>query len=128
MATGYLGSPQLARQGSFIMNNEEMRKFGKNGTDMAVMSLAVWTKGAQAIAAEVVDYSRKSAESSAAAWEKLLNAKSIEKAAEVQTEFLKLSYENFVAEATKLSELYVDLAKEAYRPFEGAVAKASSMR
>jgi hypothetical protein len=42
---------------------------------------------------------------------------------EVQTDYLKSSYEDFVTEATKLGELYVDLAKETYKPFEGALAK-----
>jgi phasin family protein len=110
------------------MTNEEMQKFGKNGMDMALTSLGAWSRGAQAIAVEVADYSKKSAESSAAAWEKLMGAKSVEKVMEVQTEFLKSSYENFVSEATKLSEIYVDLAKEAYKPFEGALAKASAMK
>jgi phasin family protein len=105
------------------MINEDMQKFGKDGLDMAMSSFGAWTKGAQAIAVEVVDYSKKSAESSAAAWEKLIGAKSVEKAMEVQGEYLKSSYEGFVAEATKLGELYVDLAKEAYKPFEGAFAK-----
>ena len=53
-----------------------------------------------------------------------MGAKSLEKAMEVQTEYLKSSYEDFVAEATKLGELYADLAKEAYKPFESALAKA----
>jgi phasin family protein len=110
------------------MTNEEMQKFGKNNMDMALTSMGAWSKGAQAIALEVADYSKKSAESSAAAWEKLMGARSVEKAMEVQTEFLKSSYEDFVAEATKLSELYADLAKEAYKPFEGALAKASAMK
>ena len=110
------------------MTNEDMQKFGKNGVGMALTCFGAWTKGAQAIAVEVVDYSKKSAESSAAAWEKLIGAKSLEKAVEVQSEYFKSSYEDFVAEATKLGELYVDLAKEAYKPFEGALAKASSMK
>ena len=54
-----------------------------------------------------------------------MGAKSLEKAMEVQSDYLKSSYEDFVAEATKLGELYADLAKEAYKPFEGALAKAS---
>ena len=58
-----------------------------------------------------------------AAWEKLISSKSLEKAMEVQSEYLKSSYEGFVAEATKLGEMYVDLFKEAYKPFEG-VAKS----
>ena len=107
----------------FIMAPEDMQKFGKEGMEMAMTSLGAWSKSAQAIAAEIVDYSKKSVEESQAAWEKLLGAKTPEKAMEVQSAFLKSSYEDFVAEATKLGELYVDLAKEAYKPFEGAMTK-----
>jgi phasin family protein len=109
------------------MTNEDMQKLGKTSMDMAMSSFGTLTKSAQAIAVEIVDYSKKSAETSAAAWEKFLGAKSVEKAMEVQTEYLKSSYEGLVAEASKLGELYVELAKEAYRPFEAAFAKASSM-
>lgn len=105
------------------MTTDDMQKFSKDSMDMAMTSLGAWSKSAQAIATEVADYSKKSVEGSAAAWEKLLGAKTVEKAMEVQSEYLKSSYEDFVAEATKLSELYVDLAKEAYKPFEGAFAK-----
>jgi hypothetical protein len=108
------------------MTNEDIHRFGKDSMDMALGSFGAWTKAAQAIAVEVVDYSKKSAESSAAAWEKLMGAKSVEKAMEVQTEYFRSSYEGFVAEATKLGELYVDLAKEAYKPFEGAFGKAAA--
>jgi phasin family protein len=107
----------------YVMAPEDFQKFGKEGMDMAMSSFGVWSKSAQAIAAEIVDYSKKSVEDSAAAWEKLLGAKTPEKAMEVQSQYLKSSYEDFIAEATKLGELYVDLAKEAYRPFEGAFPK-----
>jgi len=107
------------------MSTEEMQKIGKESMDMALTSLGAWTKNAQAIAVEVVDYSKKSVEGSAAAWEKLMGAKSLETAMEVQSAYLKSSYEDFVAEATKLGALYADMAKEAYKPFEGALAKAS---
>jgi hypothetical protein len=33
-----------------------------------------------------------------------------------------------VAEATKLGELYTDLAKDAYKPFEGQWSKAGSAK
>jgi hypothetical protein len=110
------------------MTNEDMQKFGQSSMDMALTSFGVWTKGAQAIAVEVVDYSKKSAESSAAAWEKLISANSLEKALEVQSQYLRSSYEDFVAEATKLGELYVGLAKQAYKPFEATLTKASAMK
>jgi len=110
------------------MNTDQMQKFGKDSMDMALASLGAWTKNAQAIASEVADYSKKSFEDSTAAWEKLIGAKSLEKAMEVQSEYLRSSYEDFVAQSTRLSELYADLAKEAYKPFEGVMAKASAMK
>lgn len=109
------------------MSPEQMQSFGKDNMDMAMNYFGAWGKGAQAFAAEVVEYSKKSAEGSSAAWEKLISSKSLDKAMEVQTEYLKSSYEGFVAEATKLSEMYVSLFKDAYKPFEG-MAKSMSVK
>jgi hypothetical protein len=103
---------------------DQMHKFGKDSMEMAMASFGAWTKNAQVFATEVADYSKKSFQGSAAAWEKLMGAKSLEKAMEVQSEYLKSSYEDFVAQSTKLSALYADFAKEACKPFEGVVAKA----
>ena len=105
-----------------------MNKFGKDSMDVTLNSFGAWSKNAQAIASEVADYSKKSFEDTAAAWEKLIGAKSLEKAMEAQSEYLKSSYEDFIAQSTKLGELYVDLAKEAYKPFEGVLAKAAAMK
>lgn len=110
------------------MTTEEMHKLGKDSMETMMSSVGAWTKNAQAIAAEITDYSKKSIEDSAAAWERLLGAKSMEKAMEIQSAYLKSSYEDFVAEATKLGELYADFAKEAYKPFEGALPKVSEMK
>ena len=110
------------------MTSEEMQKLGKDSMETAMASFGALSKSAQAIAVEVADYSKKSVEGSTAAWEKLMGAKSLETAMAVQSEYLKSSYEGFVAEATRLGELYVDLAKEAYKPFEGAIAKATAMK
>ncbi len=107
---------------------DQMNKFGQDSMDMALNSFGAWTKNAQAIASEVADYSKKAFEESAAAWEKLIGAKSVEKAMEEQNEYLKSSYEDFIAQSTKLGELYVDLAKEAYKPFEGMLAKTAAMK
>jgi phasin family protein len=110
------------------MNTDQIQKFGKDSMDMALASFGAWTKNAQAIASEVADYSKKSFEGSTAAWEKLMGAKSLEKVVEVQSEYLKSSYEDFVAQSSKIGELYADLAKEAYKPFESVMAKASSIK
>jgi phasin family protein len=105
------------------MSADPMQKFGKENMDMAMNAFGAWAKNAQAIATEVADYSKKSFEDSAAAFEKLIGAKSLEKAMEVQTEYLRSSYEELVAETAKIGELYADLAKEAYKPFESVLMR-----
>jgi phasin family protein len=108
-----------------LKNFEDIQKLGKDNVDVAMKQFGTVSKGWQAIASEFADYSKKSFDDGSAALEKLFGAKSLEKAIEVQSEYAKTSYEGFVAEATKLGELYTDLAKESYKPFEGLLAKVS---
>src|ERR1700754_4435399 len=107
-----------------VKNFEDLQQVGKENAEIAMKSFGTLSKGSQAIAVEVADYSKKSFEDSTAALEKLFGVKSLDKAIEVQTDYAKTAYEGFVAKATKLGELYADLAKEAYKPFEVAFAKA----
>src|SRR4051812_12352913 len=108
-----------------LSNFDDVQKFGKDNVEATMRSFGVASKGLQAIAAEVTNYSKKSFEDGTAAVERLMGAKSLEKAIEVQSDYAKSAYEGFVAQATKLSELYADIAKEAYKPFEGYMAKVT---
>ena len=108
-----------------LKNFEDIQKLGKDNADVAMKQFGTVSKGFQAIAVEFADYSKKSFEDSTAALEKLLGAKTLEKAIEVQAEYVKTAYEGFVAEATKIGELYTDLAKESYKPLEGFLAKVA---
>ena len=108
-----------------LKNFEDFQKLGKDNVDVCMKQFGTVSKGWQAIATEFADYSKKSFEEGSAAFENLLGAKSLEKAIEVQSEYVKTSYESFVAEAAKLGELYTDLAKESYKPFEGLLAKVT---
>jgi len=103
---------------------EDAGKFGKEFMDTGLKSLASFSKGWQSIAVEATEFTKKSFETGSATVEKLVSAKSLEKAIEIQTDYAKQSYEAFVAEATKIGDLYAELAKEAYKPFESIVAKA----
>ena len=107
-----------------VKNFEDLQQVGKENVDLALKSMGALSKGSQAIAVEVADYSNKAFEDGTAALEKLFGVKSFEKAIEVQTEYAKTAYEGFVAKASKIGELYADLAKETYKPFETLMAKA----
>ena len=101
---------------------EEFQTFGKDGFEAYVASSTALTKGMQAIAQETAEFSRKSMEKGTAAFEKMTAAKSVEKAIEAQQAFAKESYDAVVAQMTKMNELYINTAKEAYKPFEASLA------
>lgn len=104
-------------------NFDELQKYGKDNVDAALKSLNAVSKSVQAIALETADYSKKSFEQGSAAVEKLFGAKSVDKAIEIQSEYVKSAYETFMTQATKFGELYADLAKETYKPFEPILGK-----
>ena len=108
-----------------INNFEEMQKLGKDNMDVMMQSIGAMTKGMQAIASEVADYQKKSFEESTAAMEKLVASKSLDKAFEAQSDFMKSAYEGFVGEVTKIGDMYSELAKDTYKPYEGVLAKVS---
>ena len=104
---------------------EEFQRASKDGFDASVRSLGEVRKGFQAIAATVVDYSKKSFEDGTRAFEQLMGAKSFEQVWEIQSQYAKKAFDAYVAQTSKLSEMYVDLARTAYQPVEQAVAKTA---
>jgi len=108
-----------------MKNMEDVQKMSKDNMDATMKSFGALSKATQAIATELADYSKKSFEDGSKVMEKLIGAKSIDKAMEIQTDYAKTAYEGFVAQATKIGELYAELAKETYKPFEAYIAKAT---
>lgn len=104
-------------------NFEEIQKVGKDQLDQFSTSAASVARGLQAIATETTDFSKRSLESTSSHMEKLFGVRSLDTAIQLQTEFARTSVESFVAQATKIGEIYRDIAKEAFRPVESAMNK-----
>jgi hypothetical protein len=105
---------------------EEFQRVSKNGFDASVRSLGEVNKGFQAIAATVADYSKKAFEDATRAFEQLIGAKSFEQAWEIQSQYAKKVFDAYIAQSSKLGEMYVELARQAYQqPVEQAVAKTA---
>lgn len=102
---------------------EDVSKLGKENVDVALESAGAISKGIQAIAAESGDFSKKSFEAGSSALEKLIAAPSLDKAVEVQTEFLRSAYEDYVGQMTKVGEIFTGMAKDAYKPYESYLGK-----
>jgi phasin family protein len=79
----------------------------------------------QTIASAYGDFTKKSLQDTRSFVEKLMGVRSLDKAIEIQSEFARQAYETFVAESQKISELYSELAKQIFKPFEGFVAKVT---
>jgi len=111
-----------------INNFEDVQKLSKDNMDATMKSFGALSKATQTIAAELADYSKKSFEDGSKVMEKLLGVKSLDKAIEIQTDYAKTAYEGFVAQATKIGELYADFAKETYKPFESYMGKVAPVK
>jgi phasin family protein len=107
-------------------NVEDFQKFGKSQFEAMTAATSTVSRGLQEIAAESSEYSKKSIAASSAVVEKLLGAKTVETAVQIQAEFAKSAYEGFVAQATKINELYTRVAKEAFKPVESAMGKVQA--
>jgi hypothetical protein len=75
------------------------------------------------IAAAYGDYTTRSFEEGTSFVGKLMGVRSFDKAIEVQTEFARQAYANFFAQSQRIYELYGELAKQAFRPWERFAAK-----
>jgi hypothetical protein len=105
---------------------DDVQSYDKEQFGAAAAATTCFAKTLQTIATETADYSKKAFENNSAFMEKLLGAKSYDTAVQIQSEYWKTSYAAFVAQATKIGELYSSLAKEAFKPVETVVTKAYS--
>jgi Phasin protein len=77
------------------------------------------------IATAYGDYTTRSFEEGMSFVGKLMAVRSLDKAIEVQTEFARQAYANFFAQSQRICELYGELAKQAFRPWERFAAKVT---
>jgi len=90
---------------------EDFQNYGKAQFEQVVASATSVQNGLQAIASAYGDYTKKSFEDTKTFVEQLSSVKSLDKVLEVQTDFVRSSYETFVAETQKIAGLCNDLTK-----------------
>ena len=67
---------------------------------------------------EGTDYTKKSMDMRTAFVEQLPGAKSLDAVIQIESEYARTSYTAFAAQATKMGELYSNLAKACFNPTE----------
>lgn len=106
---------------------EELSAFNQENVDAFLASSKIAAKAAEDMNAELMAWSKKSYQDSMAAAKELTSVKSVTELMERQTEFAKTSFEGFVAEATKLNEMYSAAAKDAIEPLNARFTAAAEM-
>jgi len=100
---------------------DDVQKLSQGNVDAAMKVFGEMTKGWQAIAAEMTDYSKRSFEDGTQTVEKLMAVRSVEQVLEIQSSYAKRAYEDYMHQMQKLGGMYSEFAREAYRPLEKAL-------
>ena len=102
----------------------EVNAHSKKNLEAVIASVTASTKGAEALGAQAMAYSKKAVESQVAAAKSLSGAKSIQEVVELQTTFAKSALEAYMAEFSKMSEIVSASMKESVKPLNERVTAA----
>jgi hypothetical protein len=124
----HMAKPRTERNRKVPTVKDDVQKIASESVDATTRSFQGATRVTQAIASQIADYSKRSFEQGTKTAENLLGARSLDKAVEVQNEYARAAYEDYVSHATKLGQLYTELAQETFRAYQDFAAKATPVR
>lgn len=93
----------------------------KKNLEAVIASVSAATKGAEALGAQAMAYSKKAVEDQVAAAKSLSSAKSIQEVIELQTSFAKTAMEAYMAEVSKMGETVAASMKDSAKPLNERV-------
>lgn len=96
----------------------------KSNLEAVVASTTAATKGAEALGAQAIAYSKKSVEDGMAAARSLGAARSVQEVIELQTTFAKTALETYLAEVNKASATAATAFKESLTPLNARMTAA----
>ena len=112
-----MGEEMQARAQKF---GREYEKVAETGFEAASRSFGEANRGFQALAAEMMNYSKATFDDAVRTWEQLIGVKSLEQAIQIQSDYAKRVYDNHMAEFSKLGEMCMSMVRDASKPVEQA--------
>jgi phasin family protein len=101
----------------------EYQRAVESGFETASRSFAEANKGFQALAAEMMNYSKAAFDDGIRTWAELIGVRSLEQAMALQSDYAKRVYENHMAELSKLGEMCMGTMRDASKPVEDAARR-----
>ncbi|HTH98742.1 MAG TPA: TIGR01841 family phasin [Stellaceae bacterium] len=100
---------------------DDFAAFSKANMDAFIQANQVFAKGIEEMSKEVMSLTQASMESAAAAAKAVFTAKTFKDVVDLNTDYTKTSFDKFVANSTKLSEMGVKVATDALAPVTARV-------
>jgi hypothetical protein len=100
---------------------QQVQERMQSGFEAASRSFTEANKGFQALAAEMMNYSKSAFDDAIHTWEPSASGRL--QAIQIQSDYVKRVYENHTAELKKLGEMTVSIVRDASKPVEDASRK-----
>jgi phasin family protein len=108
-------------------NFEGLSQFGQETVDAMLKTSELAAKAAEGIGSEISAYSKKSFEDTVAAAQDFASAKTVTELFEKQSAFVQSAFEGFLAQTTKMNEIYLAAAKEVSAPLTSRMSAAAGL-
>lgn len=99
----------------------DIAALGKENVEAAITSGTIMAKGFEILGKEIASFAQQSVEGNVAATTAIFGAKSLNEFVDLQNDYARKNFDQFVAESTKLTELSVKVANEALAPIQARV-------
>ncbi len=111
-----------------VMDFENLQKLRNGGVEAAASAANSLAGSFQMFVAKATDYSKKALEIGSACIEKLRRAQSLESVIQIQSDYAKSVYAEYVAYLVKMSDLYCNLFERGSTPIEKAAANIEGVK
>jgi phasin family protein len=119
-----LAKQQVERTSKAFKGYGDFTALGQDNMDAVVKSGTVVAKGLEVLSKEMMDFAKASFEDNVAATKAMLGAKNLTDLVNLQTRYTQNNLDHALSEGTKLTELSVRVASEAFEPIKARVDTA----
>ena len=114
-----MGKEQVEKSTTTVLQAyDELTTLNKDAVDAAIKAGNVWAAGFEAMGKAYFAFAQATAETGVEAAKSMMTAKTVQDVFEIQSELARSSFDSFVAEGTKISEMGVKVANEAMEPIQ----------
>jgi phasin family protein len=106
---------------TFLKGYDGVSSMNKESIDAVVKAGEVLTKGTETVGKAYFEFAQAFAEASVEATKAMMGAKTPKDFFDTQSEYVRINFDKFLAESTRLSEMSVKVTNEAFDPLKAQV-------